>query len=91
MRRGGELRGNVHDRKARKNWLMSPASGFELVWYYCGVFVLCFYCRFPLDYEALHVDRIVPGSKGGRYTHVNIRPACFTCNTARSDNEDWTP
>jgi len=87
MRRGGEKRGSSYDRAARKNWLLSPGSGFGGD----GEKVPCFYCSVPLSYEMITIDRIVPGSKGGRYIRNNIRPACQSCNVARSDNEDWTP
>jgi 5-methylcytosine-specific restriction endonuclease McrA len=87
MRNGGELRGNSYDRAVRKDWLLSPEAGFGGD----NLGVPCFHCKEPVGYFGLHVDRIIPGSKGGRYTRDNIQPSCPLCNMARSDNEDWVP
>jgi hypothetical protein len=38
-----------------------------------------------LGLPAMHVDKILPGSQGGRYVRGNIRPTCARCNQHRGD------
>lgn len=70
-------------------WLASVGSGFGGD----GRKVPCFYCgrvlqiQHPEQVDYIQVDRIVPGES---YRRTNIRPACWSCNTARGSNTDWT-
>lgn len=32
--------------------------------------------------RSLTIDRIIPGTKGGKYVRNNIRPACGSCNSS---------
>lgn len=47
----------------------------------------CVYCRqkFPIDLtgEGLHLDHLIPRSKGGTNTPENLVTACARCNTSR--------
>lgn len=69
-------RGNTTDRERRKKWLLanwaSDTPGY----------VRCYRCGCLLDWQVLTIDRIIPGSKGGRYTRNNIRPACAFDNSS---------
>jgi len=38
-----------------------------------------------VDSSSLHVDRLTPGSRGGRYTEDNVTLACRVCNCLRGD------
>ncbi len=47
-----------------------------------AAFAGCEYCGRPADpWQFLTVDRIVPGSAGGRYTPTNVTGACWRCNS----------
>jgi len=79
-RAGGDRRGSSADRKRRREWLVSPASGFGGD----GVTVACYWeCGRELTTVTVEADRIVPG---GSYRRDNIVPACRPCNLARSDD-----
>lgn len=45
----------------------------------------CFYCDSQIDFEASTLDRIIPGARGGQYTHENTVMACAPCNQSRGD------
>lgn len=48
---------------------------------------LCFYCLEPLDFitpGAVHVDHIIPLSKGGEHSWDNVCLACSTCNLTKN-------
>lgn len=51
----------------------------------------CTYCRrlgSQLEVsEYLHVDHVIPESKGGKTEPENLTTACSTCNMGKSDNE----
>jgi 5-methylcytosine-specific restriction endonuclease McrA len=70
-------RGNVYDRMRRKLWLLTVWES-DLGIGTCR----CYRCGRILVLDTLTVDRIKPGSKGGRYMRGNIRPACAQCNSA---------
>jgi 5-methylcytosine-specific restriction endonuclease McrA len=78
MRAGGELRGNSKDRRARRNKLLRV--------YGDGQFAPCIHDGVLVDYDSMEVDKIIPGSIGGRYVWDNIHVSCQPCNRARSDN-----
>ena len=50
----------------------------------------CFYCKHVgtgtdgPDGKAWHIDRVIPGSRGGEYTEENVVLACGTCNRSKS-------
>lgn len=83
----GNSSGSNRDRARRRAWLVDT-YGWRLP-DGSGI-VLCWKCHVTLlqddDPEApgqsVTVDRIVPGCRGGRYVHGNIRPACSPCNTS---------
>lgn len=82
-----DRRGNHSDRHRSKLWLLSPEAGFGGD----GIMVKCVHgCGTTLTLNTVQRDRIVPGSQGGRYVRSNLQPACRPCNTARSDNTDWS-
>lgn len=72
----GNDRGNSYDRRARRAWLLSPASGFGGD----GVKVACWECGALVNDKTIHVDRITPAHQGGRYVRGNIRPHCGLCS-----------
>ncbi|AER48990.1 HNH endonuclease [Mycobacterium phage PRodriguez] len=79
-------RGSSYDRRARRAWLLSPASGFGGD----GEKVACWECGAMVSDKTMIVDRIIAGEFGGRYTRDNIRPHCATCSCrqgARRTNE----
>lgn len=47
----------------------------------------CTYCgRNPVDHNViLHVDHIIPVSKGGSDKETNLRTACDDCNKGKTD------
>ncbi len=73
---GVDDRGSSYDRRRRRNFLLSPASGLGGA----GDMVPCWECGAMVRYKTLIVDRIIPGEQGGRYTRDNIRPHCCTCS-----------
>lgn len=69
------VRGNVKDRIARKNYLLTVFESDH------GIGTCrCYRCGKVLSITTLTVDRIKPGCLGGKYIRLNIRPACMTCN-----------
>lgn len=74
--RAFDHRGNSHDRRRSKNWLLSPAAGFGGD----GIKVACWECGKMVDYDGLVRDRIISGEDGGRYVRANIRPQCALCS-----------
>lgn len=77
MRPGGEIRGSAKDRRARRAKLRRV--------YGDGVKVACVHCECMVDDAGMEVDKIIPGSQGGRYVWANILPSCIACNRERSD------
>lgn len=82
-RSGGDKRGNSKDRARRRQFLLSSAAGFGGN----GQTVKCVWCPEMLTEFTVEADRIIPGSKGGRYTRDNIQPSCRHCNASRQDND----
>lgn len=60
----------------------------ERDWYVCR------YCRRIGDYN-IHIDHVIPVSRGGLDTIDNLVTACEACNLAKGDKlirpEGWTP
>lgn len=77
MRAGGEIRGSAADRRARRAKLICT--------YGDGVKVACVHCSELVTDAGMEVDKIIPGSQGGRYVWANILPSCINCNRVRSD------
>lgn len=73
---GNDHRGSSYDRRARREWLVSPAAP----WGGDGDKVPCWECGAMLTAKTMHVDRIIPGEEGGTYRRNNIRPHCPTCS-----------
>ncbi|AGT12812.1 HNH protein [Mycobacterium phage Phelemich] len=69
-------RGSSYDRRARRAWLLSAASGFGGN----GEKVPCWECGTMVNDDTMIVDRIIAGEFGGRYTRDNIRPHCCGCS-----------
>ena len=47
----------------------------------------CIYCNGKLNIQNATMDHIVPISKGGNNTQVNLITCCFVCNNERGDIE----
>ena len=46
----------------------------------------CWICGLgPLAYEDIHIDHVIPLSKGGSHTSDNLRVACAQCNLRKAD------
>jgi len=69
----GNASGSSYDRRRRKQWLLETFGD--------GKTAPCHYCKAPLDFETLTVDRILAGVLGGTYRRTNIRPACMRDNS----------
>lgn len=85
-------RGNVHDRRRRREWLvetfradvdtLTVASQHTLPLGSGVPACRCYRCGLLLTVETVTVDRRVPGCEGGTYWDKgNLRPACGTCNS----------
>jgi hypothetical protein len=46
---------------------------------------ICTYCGRPVALSEMHVDHIVPRSKGGSGKNDNFTTSCETCNKAKSN------
>ncbi len=46
---------------------------------------MCQYCGKKAPMKALNYDHILPRSKGGKTTWLNIVTACYPCNTKKGD------
>lgn len=48
-------------------------------------------CRYCGWWPAVHVDHIVPRSRGGSYNRENLAPACELCNLEKCDRtpDEW--
>lgn len=49
----------------------------------------CIYCGRTLEPGTISLDRLVPGSEGGKYIMPNLAPTCYECNQRRGD-DDYT-
>ncbi len=45
----------------------------------------CKICKTKL-YDAFHLDRIIPGSEGGKYVEENLQILCSSCNLSKNRN-----
>ena len=77
--------------KAEHNDRLPPAEWLRLKhgWHsrcaYCGIFESDLPVGRSSAEDNLHQDHVIPRSKGGRATWDNILPACFACNTTKSN------
>lgn len=80
MRPGGELRGNVRNRAARRKWLLATFDkdlGPDRARCWLDLSPACLEY---VDARSLTVDRIHPG---GSYRRDNIQPACRPCQVTQ--------
>lgn len=47
--------------------------------------VVCYYCGTRVSIDDMHIDHIVPLSKGGAHSVENLCIACASCNHSKSD------
>jgi 5-methylcytosine-specific restriction endonuclease McrA len=47
--------------------------------------VVCYYCGDRISISRMHIDHIVPLSKGGAHSVENLCVACAPCNHSKSD------
>lgn len=47
----------------------------------------CKICKAKL-YDSFHLDRILPGSKGGKYTIDNLQVLCINCNLSKNQRSN---
>lgn len=79
----------VKEPYRRPTKYLSPADRVRLISLYERT---CAYCGMPgtattgPDSQAWHIDRIIPGSKGGTYEDANVALACGTCNRRKGAN-----
>ncbi len=84
-------RGSAADRRARRDWIVSPKAGRLVDGSFVpfggdGVKVPCWHCGAVMLKAEVDIDRIVPGAS---YRRDNIQPSCRTCNLDRSDDLSW--
>ncbi len=46
----------------------------------------CYLCGKTCEPHEIHLDHVMPLSKGGHHTAENLRVACSTCNLAKGDS-----
>ena len=46
----------------------------------------CVYCDENLENSEIHLDHVIPESKGGTLTIDNLKPICARCNLSMGDN-----
>lgn len=80
-----DLRGNSHDRRVRREYLIElhgiprrkDGEKTRIRCYHCGR-------RMVAKSDSWDVDRFpICGHRGGRYTRDNIVPSCHKCNKGR--------
>lgn len=47
----------------------------------------CIYCNTLLDQDNITADHIIPVSKGGNNSRINLIPCCTDCNEERGDED----
>ncbi len=85
-RQGGDDRPNSKQRAASRTALASEfGDGNQCPCVACG--------RNVGTDSTMSLDRIIPGSDGGRYNRPNLVPNCYDCNRVRSNTsfaeQDW--
>ena len=51
----------------------------------------CQYCGIKVTEKTASVDHVIPVSQGGKNHWENLTTACRTCNSLKSDKQDWHP
>jgi 5-methylcytosine-specific restriction endonuclease McrA len=54
----------------------------KVVWYLYGM--MCGICWQPVTFEEMHVDHIIPLSKGGRHSYKNVQASHPACNLKKA-------
>ena len=71
-----------------------PRQIVEFVWAVrSSLETQCFYCGTPLFGKIIHLDHIVPLSRGGKHAVSNLCASCPSCNLRKSNKtpEEWRP
>lgn len=45
----------------------------------------CHICKLPVPFRKMHLDHVIPLSKGGQHTRENLKPAHPFCNMSKKD------
>jgi len=53
----------------------------------------CFYCDHPLTIRTMHIEHMIPRSRGGTDGDDNLVAACPSCNTEKRNRtpDEWSP
>ncbi len=76
-----DQRGKAIERRRRKQFLLDK--------YGTGKKCPCSYCKKPLTFETMQVDRVIPGFQGGTYKRENCVPSCMECNIDRYIKDEF--
>ena len=44
---------------------------------------VCYLCRQPVEFAAMHLEHVIPLSKGGEHSYANVRTSCSGCNLTK--------
>lgn len=79
-----------HKYRRRARELLSTASGDVIKRPNVG---FCYYCKKKVIGSSLHMDHVVPLSKGGAHASYNLVVSCSTCNVKKhaAMPNRWTP
>jgi 5-methylcytosine-specific restriction endonuclease McrA len=72
LREGASLVGDLH------------VDRIISIWKKQSVFI-CYYCGSEFSRLELHIDHVVPVSKGGHHTVYNVAKSCSHCNQSKRD------
>jgi 5-methylcytosine-specific restriction endonuclease McrA len=53
--------------------------------------VMCLRSAQGGDLRFMHIDHVVPRSKGGSSEDANLQVLCRACNLHKAASEDWSP
>jgi 5-methylcytosine-specific restriction endonuclease McrA len=76
-----KTRARVSTRRARKAAAFVEAVEPRVVWQMHGG--CCGICHEFVEYDGMHVDHVVPLSRGGTHGYVNVQPAHSFCNLSK--------
>jgi hypothetical protein len=77
-RQGGDDRGSSAQRRRNREVMLEQFGDGEK----CP----CVNCGVMLSMDTVSLDRIIPGSDGGRYRQANLIPMDYDCNRERSNS-----
>lgn len=43
----------------------------------------CYLCSDPITFEEMHLDHVIPLSRGGEHSYANVKAACARCNLVK--------